>query len=155
MKVPCVPLIPSLSAFVNIYLMLKLSIPTWIRFAIWMVLGVHSHFSIWFVNLHTRSLHTRRSAKYSHDFAGMSIYCGYGYWNSSERLKRLQPRGSTSPAFVGSFSPATPRNHEGRQYERLSNNEWSVVTVWKNFHESTIIGTASHSLNIVTFVMFL
>lgn len=38
-KVPCVPAIPLLSMFINIFLILKLSYLTWIRFAVWMVIG--------------------------------------------------------------------------------------------------------------------
>ncbi|XP_045474648.1 high affinity cationic amino acid transporter 1-like isoform X2 [Harmonia axyridis] len=39
-QVPWVPLIPALSIFCNIYLMVMLDIATWIRFAVWMILGV-------------------------------------------------------------------------------------------------------------------
>lgn len=38
-KVPCVPAIPLLSIFINIFLILKLSFLTWIRFAVWMITG--------------------------------------------------------------------------------------------------------------------
>lgn len=38
-KVPCVPAIPLLSVFINIFLILKLSYLTWIRFAVWMIIG--------------------------------------------------------------------------------------------------------------------
>lgn len=38
-KVPWVPFIPGLSFFVNTHLMLKLSVATWVRFGIWMVIG--------------------------------------------------------------------------------------------------------------------
>jgi len=41
---PCVPWLPIFSIFCNIYLMLKLSLITWIRFIIWMIIG----FSIYF-----------------------------------------------------------------------------------------------------------
>ena len=37
--VPCVPVLPLLSVFINVFLILKLSYLTWIRFAVWMVLG--------------------------------------------------------------------------------------------------------------------
>lgn len=36
---PCVPLVPVCAMLVNIYLMLKLSTVTWIRFAIWCLIG--------------------------------------------------------------------------------------------------------------------
>ena len=38
-KVPLVPLLPNLSIFINLYLMLKLSMATWVRFSVWMSLG--------------------------------------------------------------------------------------------------------------------
>lgn len=39
-KVPFVPLLPLLSVFINLFLILKLSYLTWIRFAVWMVIGL-------------------------------------------------------------------------------------------------------------------
>ena len=38
-KVPLVPLLPCLSIFCNIYLMLQLDEATWIRFGVWMIAG--------------------------------------------------------------------------------------------------------------------
>nr|XP_023020567.1 high affinity cationic amino acid transporter 1 [Leptinotarsa decemlineata] len=43
-KVPLVPLIPAISILINIYLMLMLDIHTWIRFGIWMALGLPTYY---------------------------------------------------------------------------------------------------------------
>ena len=39
-KVPLVPLLPVASIFINSYLMMKLSYVTWVRFGVWMFLGL-------------------------------------------------------------------------------------------------------------------
>jgi len=43
-QVPFVPIIPFLSVGINVYLMMKLSTATWIRFAIWMMIGFAIYF---------------------------------------------------------------------------------------------------------------
>ncbi|XP_071552250.1 uncharacterized protein [Panulirus ornatus] len=43
-KVPLVPWLPAFSAFFNVYLMCNLSAETWIRFGIWMVIGLLIYF---------------------------------------------------------------------------------------------------------------
>ncbi|CAK9290274.1 unnamed protein product [Gordionus sp. m RMFG-2023] len=43
-KVPLVPLLPFLSIFINIYLMMNLGANTWIRFVVWMALGLLIYF---------------------------------------------------------------------------------------------------------------
>ncbi|KAM9468934.1 high affinity cationic amino acid transporter 1b isoform 1-T2 [Clarias gariepinus] len=44
-KVPLLPFLPVLSMFINVYLMMQLDKGTWMRFAIWMVIGFVIYFS--------------------------------------------------------------------------------------------------------------
>ncbi|XP_042342478.1 high affinity cationic amino acid transporter 1-like [Plectropomus leopardus] len=43
-KVPLLPFVPVISMFINVYLMMQLDRGTWMRFAIWMVLGFFIYF---------------------------------------------------------------------------------------------------------------
>lgn len=67
-KVPLVPLVPAISIFVNIYLMLQLDIYTWIRFGIWMCFGFTLYFSYGLQNSYqqmSRELKGWHKLKYS------------------------------------------------------------------------------------------
>ncbi|CAB3386521.1 Hypothetical predicted protein [Cloeon dipterum] len=66
-RVPLVPLIPGLSIFINIYLMLMLDPNTWIRFAVWMAIGFLMYFSygIW-QSEESKQDSGRRSVIYAH-----------------------------------------------------------------------------------------
>jgi APA family basic amino acid/polyamine antiporter len=50
-RVPWVPVLPIISALICTYLMLNLSVETWLRFVIWLVIG----FAIYFLYSHSRS----------------------------------------------------------------------------------------------------
>ncbi|XP_045867766.1 cationic amino acid transporter 3-like [Meles meles] len=44
-KVPALPLLPLLSIFVNVCLMMQMSVGTWLRFGVWMLIGFAIYFS--------------------------------------------------------------------------------------------------------------
>jgi hypothetical protein len=44
-KVPLVPILPCVSIFINLYLMFQLDENTWIRFAIWLLIGYFIYFT--------------------------------------------------------------------------------------------------------------
>ncbi|MDR2974558.1 MAG: amino acid permease [Propionibacteriaceae bacterium] len=54
-RVPFVPVVPVLAAIICFYLMLNLAVETWLRFLVWMVLGLVIYFaySHWHARLHT------------------------------------------------------------------------------------------------------
>ncbi|XP_007572461.1 high affinity cationic amino acid transporter 1-like isoform X1 [Poecilia formosa] len=49
-KVPLVPFVPITSMFVNVYLMMQLNKGTWVRFSIWMLIGIFIYFVYGFWN---------------------------------------------------------------------------------------------------------
>lgn len=43
-RVPMMPFLPCLSIFMNVYLMMKLDLATWVRFFVWLAIGKFNFF---------------------------------------------------------------------------------------------------------------
>uniref|UniRef100_A0A673MIH1 Probable cationic amino acid transporter n=1 Tax=Sinocyclocheilus rhinocerous TaxID=307959 RepID=A0A673MIH1_9TELE len=54
---PCVPFVPTAAMLVNIYLMLKLSSITWVRFVVWCALGIFFYIYYFYIMYLQYSLH--------------------------------------------------------------------------------------------------
>ncbi|XP_066476327.1 solute carrier family 7 member 14 [Tiliqua scincoides] len=82
---PCLPFVPAFAMLVNIYLMLKLSRITWIRFAVWCFVGLLIYFGygIWNSTLEItareEALHQSMYQRYDTDVDPFSVDDGFSY----------------------------------------------------------------------------
>ena len=76
---PLNPLLPLLSVFVNIYLLFTLSLTSWIRFAVWLVIG--NNLKWWSIYLKKYIL------KIIH--LGLFVYIFYGVRNSKQKNQNI------------------------------------------------------------------
>ncbi|KAM9189937.1 solute carrier family 7 member 14 [Dugong dugon] len=86
---PCLPFVPAFAMLVNIYLMLKLSTITWIRFAVWCFVGMLIYFGygIWNstleISAREEALHQSRYQRYDVDDP-FSVEEGFSYTTEGE-----------------------------------------------------------------------
>ncbi|XP_067556076.1 cationic amino acid transporter 4 isoform X2 [Pseudorca crassidens] len=94
-QIPMVPLIPALSILLNICLMLKLSYLTWVRFSIWLLIGllVYFGYGIW---------HSKENQR---ELPGLTItrYVVFSSGSLEETVQVVQP-----PSQVPAQEPSSP-----------------------------------------------
>ncbi|XP_072724674.1 solute carrier family 7 member 14 [Ciconia boyciana] len=87
---PCLPFVPAFAMLVNIYLMLKLSTVTWIRFAVWCFVGLLIYFGygMWNstleISAREEALHQSTYQRYDVDVDPFSVDDGFSYATEAE-----------------------------------------------------------------------
>uniref|UniRef100_A0A8C8VQA1 Solute carrier family 7 member 14 n=1 Tax=Pelusios castaneus TaxID=367368 RepID=A0A8C8VQA1_9SAUR len=94
---PCLPFVPAFAMLVNIYLMLKLSTVTWIRFAVWCFVGLLIYFGygMWNSTLEISAreevLHQSTYQRYDVDVDPFSVEDGFSYANETNNYQDWEP----------------------------------------------------------------
>ncbi|XP_056135604.1 cationic amino acid transporter 4 [Lampris incognitus] len=105
-QVPLVPLIPGTSILLNVFLMLKLSSLTWVRFAIWIAIGlcVYFGYGIWHSKEGLRELQPK-------DMAARYVVLPSG--SLVETVQSVQPDGQvdTSSHHISPTTAVTSEEH--------------------------------------------
>lgn len=83
-QVPFVPLLPSLSILLNTYLMLKLNYMTWVRFSVWLVIGllVYFGYGIW---------HSKENLQEAKSHSVTARYVVFPSSSLEETVQQVQP----------------------------------------------------------------
>ncbi|XP_071765597.1 cationic amino acid transporter 4 [Centroberyx gerrardi] len=104
-QVPLVPLIPGASILINIFLMLKLSPLTWVRFTIWIAIGLFVYFGygIWHSKEGMRELQPK-------DMAARYVVLPSG--SLVETVQSVQPDGQVDASAHHITPPAAPAAEE-------------------------------------------
>ncbi|XP_071371129.1 cationic amino acid transporter 4 [Centroberyx affinis] len=104
-QVPLVPLIPGASILINIFLMLKLSPLTWVRFTIWIAIGLFVYFGygIWHSKEGMRELQPQ-------DMAARYVVLPSG--SLVETVQSVQPDGQVDASAHHITPPAAPAAEE-------------------------------------------
>ncbi|CAL8294920.1 cationic amino acid transporter 4 [Gadus morhua] len=107
-QVPLVPLVPGLSILMNVFLMLKLSALTWVRFAIWIAIGlcVYFGYGIWHSKEGMRELQPK-------DMAARYVVLPSG--SLVETVQSVQPDGQVDPSAHHANNSTTPTTTAAEQ----------------------------------------
>ncbi|XP_037263452.1 probable cationic amino acid transporter [Falco biarmicus] len=94
---PCLPFVPAFAMLVNIYLMLKLSTVTWIRFAVWCFVGLLIYFGygMWNstleISAREEALHQSTYQRYDVDVDPFSVDDSFSYATEGEGYPGWDP----------------------------------------------------------------
>ncbi|CAG5921244.1 cationic amino acid transporter 4 [Menidia menidia] len=109
-QVPLVPLTPGASILLNVFLMMKLSVLTWIRFTVWIGIGliVYFGYGIWHSKEGIRELQPK-------DMAARYVVLPSG--SLVETVQSVQPDGEVDASThrVSSPSAPTPEDYAGKR----------------------------------------
>ncbi|XP_070322532.1 solute carrier family 7 member 14 [Odocoileus virginianus] len=114
---PCLPFVPAFAMLVNIYLMLKLSTITWIRFAVWCFVGMLIYFGygIWNstleISAREEALHQSTYQRYDVDDP-FSVEEGFSYATEGESQENW----------------GGPAEDKGFSYQQMSDSQPSTRT---------------------------
>ncbi|KAI4887244.1 hypothetical protein NFI96_004073, partial [Prochilodus magdalenae] len=120
---PCVPFVPASAMLVNVYLMLKLSSITWIRFAVWCFVGVLIYFGygMWNSTLEITALEEEvHASTYQRYDMGVDdnfavdddLYPSSGDWRPQRQgTKRQSPRENGDPKEAPADGLDSLENH--------------------------------------------
>ncbi|KAM7018443.1 cationic amino acid transporter 4 [Tautogolabrus adspersus] len=100
-QVPLVPLTPGASILINVFLMMKLSSLTWVRFAVWIAIGLFVYFGygIWHSKEGMRELQPK-------DMAARYVVLPSG--SLVETVQSVQPEGQVDSSDHLTSSPTAP-----------------------------------------------
>ncbi|XP_078480377.1 LOW QUALITY PROTEIN: cationic amino acid transporter 4-like [Lampetra planeri] len=104
-QVPLVPLTPAVSILINVFLMMKLSYLTWIRFTVWIAVGllVYFGYGIWHSKEGMRELQPQ-------DMAARYVVLPSG--SLVETVQSVQPDGSVDPSAPHINASSVPATEE-------------------------------------------
>uniref|UniRef100_T1H1G4 Cationic amino acid transporter C-terminal domain-containing protein n=1 Tax=Megaselia scalaris TaxID=36166 RepID=T1H1G4_MEGSC len=137
-RVPWVPLVPAISIFVNVYLMLQLDYYTWIRFGFWMIVGLPMYFVC--VCMYDRPSNSKKSMK-------TSVGCSNGTLTTlvyPEELNR-DINGLTQPEMI---EIKKDEIEEEPYFSKLSNGI-SIINVSDEIEKEPAISRLSNGVSVI------
>uniref|UniRef100_A0A8C9VCX2 Solute carrier family 7 member 14b n=1 Tax=Scleropages formosus TaxID=113540 RepID=A0A8C9VCX2_SCLFO len=132
---PCVPFVPASAMLVNIYLMLKLSRITWIRFAVWCFAGLLTYFGygMWNSSLEVRARQEEATASsYQHYNADVDDSFAVDHSSLYPQDDGTQYQGWAAPQECGYQTNSQQHQHQ-YQYQHPGGREVQYEENYKSY----------------------